>query len=241
VNDVMLAIVTGALGRDLRRRGVDVKDLELTAMVPVSVRSDEARGALGNQVAAVMAPLPVGIEDPVARLQAISRAMGKVKEGGQALGAQVLTDLTGFAPPTIMGQASRLVMRQRFFNLVVTNVPGPQIPLYMMGRQMLEMFPMVPLAPNQALGVAIMSYNGRINFGLVGDYDVMADLDQLARDFRASLAELADAGGVELSAPAKLAREGKNGNRPGRRVGHATVSAASPPAGGAAPPPPSVG
>ncbi|MEA2474153.1 MAG: diacylglycerol O-acyltransferase / wax synthase [Thermoleophilaceae bacterium] len=237
VNDVMLAIVAGALGRDLSRRGVDVDGLELRAMVPVSVRSDEARGALGNQVAAMMAPLPVGGKDPALRIQKISTSMKKVKESGQALGAQTLTELTGFAPPTIMGQAARLMVRQRFFNLVVTNVPGPQIPLYMMGRRMIEMFPMVPLAPNQALGVAIMSYNGRINFGLVGDFDAMADLEQLAKDFRASLADLAEAAGVELSAPAEASRTARNGSHPGREVGRATVSAASPPAGGPAPPP----
>jgi hypothetical protein len=167
--------------------------------------------------------------------------MRRVKDSGQAVGAQMLTELTGFAPPTIMGQASRLVMRQRFFNLVVTNVPGPQIPLYMMGREMLEIFPMVPLAGNQALGVAIMSYNGRISFGLVGDFDALSDLDQLARDFGASMAELADAAGVELRPPAELARAATNGSGPGRRVGQATVSAASPPAGGAAPPGPTPG
>jgi diacylglycerol O-acyltransferase / wax synthase len=203
VNDVMLAIVAGGLGRDLRHRGEPID--ELTAMVPVSVRSDEARGALGNQVAAMMAPLPVGQRDPVTRLEQISTAMKRIKDSGQAMGAQMLTELTGFAPPTIMGQASRLVVRQRFFNLVVTNVPGPQIPLYMLGREMIEVFPMVPLAPNQALGVAIMSYNGQINFGLVGDYDVMADLDQLALDFQESLAELAGAAGIELSGPAERA------------------------------------
>jgi diacylglycerol O-acyltransferase len=237
VNDVMLTIVTRALRRDLKRRGVEIDGLELRAMVPVSVRSDEARGALGNQVAAMMAPLPVGCEDPAACMQTISRAMERLKQSGQAVGAQVLTDLTGFAPPTIMGQASRLVVRQRFFNLVVTNVPGPQIPLYMMGREMTEVFPMVPLAPNQALGVAIMSYNGRINFGLVGDFDAMADLDQLARDFRASIAELAEAAGVELSAP-EAARSVRNGRRPQRKVGHAEVTAVSRSTGGAAPPGP---
>ena len=204
VNDVMLAIVAGAVGRDLRRRGVDVRGLELKAMVPVSVRSDEARGALGNQVAAMMAPLPVGCDDPVVRFETISAAMSRLKEGGQAVGAQVLTELTGFAPTTIMSQAARVVARQRMFNLVVTNVPGPQFPLYMLGREMTETFPMVPLAERQALGVAIMSYNGRINFGLVGDYDTMADIDQLAQDFRVSLAELAAAAGVELTAPERL-------------------------------------
>jgi WS/DGAT/MGAT family acyltransferase len=236
VNDVMLAMVTGALKRDLQRRGEDIE--ELRAMVPVSVRSEDARGALGNQVAAMMAPLPVGCSDPIVCLQTISRAMSRLKESGQAVGAQVLTDLTGFAPPTIMAQASRLVVRQRLFNLVVTNVPGPQIPLYMLGQEMLEIFPMVPLAPNQGLGVAIMSYNGQINFGLVGDYEVMADMDQLASDFRASIAELAEAAGVELSSPVEVAREKTNGSHPDRAVGQATVSAMQPPAGGAAPPAP---
>ncbi|MEA2349663.1 MAG: diacylglycerol O-acyltransferase / wax synthase [Thermoleophilaceae bacterium] len=219
VNDVMLAIVTGALARDLRRRGTDVRVTELKTMVPVSVRSDEARGALGNQVAAMMAPLPVGLEDPVDRFQTISASMRKLKEGGQAVGAKVMTDLAGFAPPNIMAQASRVAARQRFFNLVVTNVPGPQFPLYLMGREMIEAFPMVPLMDRQAFGVAIMSYNGRINFGLVGDYDVMADIDQLAKDFRASLLELAEAAGVELTVSEEARTRGRNGHRPRARVG----------------------
>ena len=104
------------------------------------------------------------------------------------------------------------------FNLVVTNVPGPQVPLYLMGREMTEIFPMVPLAERQALGVAIMSYNGRINFGLVGDYDVMSDLDQLAKDFRASLFELAEAAGVELTVSDEARARARNGHRPQARV-----------------------
>ena len=116
------------------------------------------------------------------------------------MGAQVLTDLTGFAPPNIMGQASRLMSRQRFFNLVVTNVPGPQFPLYLLGRRMLDPFPMVPLASGQGLGVALLSYDGRINFGLVGDFDLLWDLDDFARDVEDSLAELAAEAGVELRA-----------------------------------------
>jgi WS/DGAT/MGAT family acyltransferase len=227
VNDVMLAIVAGALGRDLRRRGVDVRGLELRAMVPVSVRAEEARGALGNQVAAMMAPLPVGLEDALGRFEQIGTAMRRIKESGQAVGAQALTNLTGFAPPNIMSQASRLVMRQRWFNLVVTNVPGPQSPLYLLGRELAETFPMVPLAERQALGVAIMSYNGKINFGLVGDYDVMADIDQLARDFRASLAELAEVAGVQLSMPEETKARTRNGHRPRRKVGTRETVAAS--------------
>ncbi len=198
VNDVLLSVVAGALGRHLRRRGVDTDGLELKAMIPVSVRSDEARGALGNQVAAMMATLPVRCEDPVTRLDVIREEMRHLKEGGQAVGAQMLTELSGFAPTTIMSQAARLVSRQRVFNLVVTNVPGPQYPLYLMGREMEDIFPMVPLAPNQGLGVAIMSYNGRVNFGLNADYDVVPDLEDLADDFGASLRDLADDAGVEV-------------------------------------------
>jgi len=200
VNDVVLATVAGALGKHLRRRGQNTDGLELTAMVPVSVRQDAERGALGNKVAAMMAPLPVWCQEPVARLDIVREQLKDLKSGSQAVGAQVLTDLSGFAPPNIMGQASRLMARQRFFNLVVTNVPGPQFPLYLLGRRMLDPFPMVPLASGQGVGVALLSYNGRINFGLVGDFDLLWDLDDLALDLEESLAELAEEAGVELRA-----------------------------------------
>jgi WS/DGAT/MGAT family acyltransferase len=200
VNDVVLATVAGALGKHLRRRGQHTDGLELKAMVPVSVRQDIEHGALGNRVAAMMAPLPVWCQEPVARLDIVREELKGLKSGGQAVGAQVLTDLSGFAPATILDQASRLMARQRFFNLVVTNVPGPQFPLYLMGRRMLDPFPMVPLARGQGLGVALLSYDGRINFGLVGDYDLLWDLDDFAADVQESLGELAEAAGVELHA-----------------------------------------
>jgi diacylglycerol O-acyltransferase / wax synthase len=200
VNDVVLATIAGALGKHLRRRGQNTDGLELKAMVPVSVRADVERGALGNRVAAMMAPLPVWCQDPVARLDIVREELKGLKSGGQAVGAQVLTQLSGFAPATVMGQASRVMSRQRFFNLVITNVPGPQIPLYLAGKRMIDTFPMVPLAKNQALGVALLSYAGRINFGLVGDYDLMQDLDEFTDDVRESLAELAAEARVELTA-----------------------------------------
>ncbi len=199
VNDVVLATVAGALGKHLRRRGHNTDGLELKAMVPVSVRADVERGALGNRVAAMMAPLPVWCQDAVARLDIVREELKGLKSGGQAVGAQVLTELSGFAPSTVMGQASRVMARQRFFNVVVTNVPGPQIPLYLAGRRMIDPFPMVPLAKNQGLGIALLSYAGRINFGLVGDFDVMWDLDDFADDIHDSLAELAAEAGVELT------------------------------------------
>jgi WS/DGAT/MGAT family acyltransferase len=184
----------------MERRGVEPPEA-LRAMVPVSVRSDAERGALGNRVAAMMAPLPVGEADARRRLATIAAAMQGIKRSGQAVGAQVLTDLAGFAPPTLMAQGSRLVSTERFFNLVVTNVPGPQFPLYLMGRELREINPMVPLAKGQALGIAIMSYNGRMNFGLLADWDAMPDLDEFAADLQASLAELASAADVTLHDP----------------------------------------
>ena len=202
VNDVVLATVAGALGKHLRGRGQNTDGLELKAMVPVSVRADVERGALGNRVAAMMAPLPVWCQDAVARLDIVREELKGLKSGGQAVGAQVLTELSGFAPATVMGQASRVMARQRFFNVVVTNVPGPQIPLYLAGKRMIDTFPMVPLAKNQALGIALLSYAGRINFGLVGDYDLLWDLDVFADDVEESLAELAAEAGVELTVAA---------------------------------------
>ncbi|MBA3864913.1 MAG: wax ester/triacylglycerol synthase family O-acyltransferase [Solirubrobacterales bacterium] len=190
VNDVILAIVAGGIGRYLRARGHDTEGLELRAMVPVSVRADEEHGALGNRITAMMAPLPVWAEDPVERLRVVTAEMGDLKSSGQAVGAEILTKITDFAPPTIASQAARLQPAQRFFNLVVTNVPGPQFPLYVLGRKMESIFPMVPLARRQALCIGIMSYNGQVNFGLIGDYDAMADLDSFALDLEAATAEM---------------------------------------------------
>jgi WS/DGAT/MGAT family acyltransferase len=197
VNDVILSIVAGGIGRYMRARGHDTEGLELRAMVPVSVRAAEEHGALGNRISAMMAPLPVWCEDPVERLHLMTTEMGDLKSSGQAVGAEIITKLTDFAPSTIASQAARLQPAQRFFNLVVTNVPGPQFPLYVLGRKMESIFPMVPLARRQALCVGIMSYNGQVNFGLIGDYDAMADLDSFALDLEAATAE------VIATAPAK--------------------------------------
>ena len=195
VNDVILAAVAGALGRYMRSRGHPTEGLELRAMVPVSVRTSEERGALGNRVTSMMAPLPVWCEDPKRRLELVRESMGDLKESKQALGASLLTQLADFAPPTIAGQAARLQSRQRFFNLVVTNIPGPQFPLYLMGRRMERVFPMVPLAKNQGVCIGVMSYDGQVNFGLIGDYDGFPDLEDLANELEASIDELIEAAG----------------------------------------------
>jgi diacylglycerol O-acyltransferase len=213
VNDVILAIVSGGIGRYLRARGHETEGLEMRAMVPVSVRQAEERGALGNRITAMMAPLPVWCEDPVERLRLTTERMGDLKSSGQAVGAEILTKMTDFAPTTLASQAARLQPAQRFFNLVITNVPGPQFPLYVLGRQMESIFPMVPLARRQALCVGIMSYNGQVNFGLVGDYDAMADLDSFALDLEAATEEMI------ATAPAK---------RPRTRVGTAKANGTAP-------------
>src|SRR5207248_11441337 len=126
--------------------------------------------------AAVWAALTVQIEHPTKSMRQISKAMEDLKQSGQAVGAQVLTNLAGFAPPTILSQAARLQARQRFFNLVVTNVPGPQFPLYVLARRLQVLYPVVPLARRQALGIAVMSYDGHLGFGLQRDHDALLDL-----------------------------------------------------------------
>ena len=190
VNDVVLATVTGALRDWLRSRGVRTEGLELRALVPVSTRGHDDHNTLGNQIAAMRGPLPVYIEDPVARLQAVKEAMDGLKTSKQAVGAEVLASVQNFAPPTILAQASRLNFSTRLFNLIVTNVPGPQFPLYAYGREMLDVFPVAFLPQNHALAIAIMSYNGAMNFGLLGDLDALPDIDLIAESITDRLAEL---------------------------------------------------
>ncbi len=213
VNDVLLAAVAGALGRYLRRTGTDTDELVLRALLPISVE--------GNEVAAAWAPLPVGIEDPRARAEAIAAELAGLSD--TALAAQELIELDGFAPATIISQAARMQARQRYFNVVVTNVPGPQMPLYLLGRRLDAIYPVVPLAANQALGVAIVSYMGRLGFGLLGDFDALPRLEEIAADLEASIEELSVAAGPRLPRatrrrPAKRgplpAAAGGNGGEP---------------------------
>jgi diacylglycerol O-acyltransferase / wax synthase len=193
VNDVVLATVAGALQKWLRSRGVQTEGLELRALVPVSIRARDEYHQLGNRIAAMRGPLPVYVEDPVARLQVVRHAMDGLKDSKQALGAEVLAGMQALAPPTIFAQASRLNFSTRLFNLLVTNVPGPQFPLYVLGRPLQDLFPVAFLPKNHALAVAIMSYDGGMDFGLLGDYDAMPDLERLGEMLSASLAELLDA------------------------------------------------
>ena len=201
VNDAVLTVVSGALRSWLQSRGVRTEGLELRALVPVSIRPKDAHHEFGNQIAAMRGPLPVYIDDPIARLGMVRSSMDGLKESKQALGAEVISGAQNFAPPTILAQASRLNFSTRLFNLIVTNVPGPQFPLYVGGSRLVSIAPVAFLPKKHALAIAIMSYDGSLSFGLLGDYDQMDDIDVLADALSDSIDEL-----LELSADAAAAQ-----------------------------------
>ena len=232
VNDAVLTVVAGALGSWLRDRGVRTEGMELRALVPVSIRAQDEHGTLGNRIAAMRGPLPVYVRDPVERLRTVQQAMGNLKQSKQALGAEVIAGLQDFAPPTLLAQASRLNFSTRLFNLIVTNVPGPQFPLYLLGREMETIVPIAFLPEHHALAVAIMSYNGKVEFGLLADYDAMPDLEDLGRHVEEALAELL-AAARKTAAPATQANGGGNSGQKRaaaeRKANGAKAGAADPP------------
>jgi diacylglycerol O-acyltransferase / wax synthase len=201
VNDVVLAAVTGALRAFLISRGLRTEGVELRALVPVSVRTEGEHHQGGNRIVVMRGPLPVYIADPLQRLRFVSHAMDGLKESKQALGAEVIAGVQNFAPPTILAQASRLNFSTRLFNLLVTNVPGPQFPLYVLGRKMLEAYPVAFLPENHALAIAIMSYNGQMNFGLLGDYDALPDVELIGEAIAEELATLVELARESVGAP----------------------------------------
>ncbi len=193
VNDVVLAVVSGGVREWLHARGIRTEGLEVRAQVPVSIRAKDEQGQLGNKLAVMRAALPVYLEDPEERLLKVRAQMRDLKESKQALGAEVISRFNDFAPPTLLAQAARINFSTRLFNLVVTNVPGPQVPIYLLGRELEDVFPVGFLPPHQALFVAIMSYNGGINFGLLADYDSMDDVEVIADGIERALADLGEA------------------------------------------------
>jgi len=221
VNDVVLTVVSGALRDWLRSRGVRTEGLELRALVPVSIRAQDEHHELGNRIAAMRGPLPVYVDDPVARLRVVRQSMDGLKESKQAIGAEVIAGAQNFAPPTILAQASRLNFSTRLFNLIVTNVPGPQFPLYVAGRRALDVFPVAFLPKNHALAIAIMSYDGQLNFGLLGDYDALPDIGAIADGLESAIAELVEIAN-EATAEAARVNGGSSGRlhaAPGSRSG----------------------
>jgi hypothetical protein len=192
----------------------------MRALVPVSVRVRDDRGSLGNKLTVMRGPLPVYINDPVARLRFVKKAMDGLKESKQAVGAATLAAVNELAPPTVLAQASRLNFSTRLFNLIVTNIPGPQVPIYVLGRRLQDLFPIAFLPTGHALAVAIMSYNGQIGYGLLGDYDALPDIDLLVEGLDQSLDQLLEAAQAKTSANGKRRTpRSSNGQRKSRPNG----------------------
>jgi WS/DGAT/MGAT family acyltransferase len=195
INDVVLAVISGALRSFLLCRGEPVTArTTIRALVPLSVRDEEVAPTNGAtpKVTAYLVDLPVGEANPVVRLHHISHAMRWHKESGQSVAADTLVRLSGFAPPTLhaLGARAASSFSRRLFNVVATNVPGPQVPLYVCGARMVEMFPVVPLAKQQALSIGVTSYDGGVYYGLNADRDAMSDVDVLAASVEESIEEL---------------------------------------------------
>jgi diacylglycerol O-acyltransferase len=197
VNDVSLAVVAGALRAWLHDRAVDTEGLELKALVPVSVRSEDEHGELGNKLTAMRGPLPVGISDPARRLRSVSAAMDALKASKQPLGAEAIWGLNDwfrdFAPPLLLEPTAAINFSTRLFNLLVTNFPGPQVPIYVLGRELVGVYPVGFLAHRHGLSIAIVSYNGQVDFGLLADRDSVPDVERIASYLSSSVQELASA------------------------------------------------
>ncbi len=206
VNDVVLAMVADATGRYLRLRGERTDGMWLRAMVPVSTRQASEAHALGNQVVAVFVDLPMFEMDPIHRLRVCHEAMSDVKNSHAAVGAGFLLGLGEFAPPTLHAMAARVAVNARLFNFLVTNVPGPQLPIYCLGSRLLGAFPFTPLAANHAYSVGVTSMDGWLNVGITADRDLLPDVDEVPALLLASLAELVDSAAAVSERAERLER-----------------------------------
>lgn len=193
LNDVVLATVAGAVRRFLVRRGVDVVPLDFRVMAPVSVRADSEHDMLGNRVSGWTVPMPIHESDPLRRLASIRATTEHLKDSKQALGASALTQVGEWTPSTLLALGARLAVTALPFNLIVTNVPGPQLPLYMLGARMLDNFGFIPLIDSLCLGVVLFSYAGKLCWGFTGELDLLPDLTDFAADIEASFRELSAA------------------------------------------------
>jgi diacylglycerol O-acyltransferase len=223
VNDVVLAAITNGFRELLLSRGEDVEGRMIRTMVPVSVRAESERGTYNNKVSAMFAELPVALEDPVERLGAIHEQMQDLKSSGQAVAAERLTALGGFAPGVLLALGGRVATRlpQNSVNTVTTNVPGPQHPLYLAGRRMMEAFPFVPLGGQVRIGVAIFSYDGGINFGVTGDLDSAPDIAILCAGIEDGMAQLLGKPTRASQKPlVKESAESENGNAESAKAAH---------------------
>jgi diacylglycerol O-acyltransferase / wax synthase len=203
VNDVTLTVVAGALRRWLLEHDVSVDGLELKALVPVSIRTENEHGELGNKLTAMRGPLPVGVDDPVERLRAVAVAMDALKASKQPLGAEAIWGLNDwfrdFAPPILLSPTAAINFSTRLFNLLVTNFPGPQVPFYVLGRELTAVYPIGFLAKDHALAIAILSYNGQVGFGLLADPDSVPDAERIVGHLVAAVEELTSA--AQIASP----------------------------------------
>jgi WS/DGAT/MGAT family acyltransferase len=195
INDTILAVIAGALRTWLQTRGLGVAQGDIIrAMLPISIAVPTAASghAGGNRVSATLVELPVGEADPAVRLQQISYQLAQLEEGSQFVGADAIVNIAGFGPPTLHALGARVgsTMSSRVYNLVITNVPGPQRPLYAAGSRMLAAYPCVPLTRNQALSMGLISYDGGVYVGLYADRDALPDLDVLVSCLHESAEEL---------------------------------------------------
>ncbi len=189
VNDVILSVAAGGLARFLADRGDELPDY-LVALVPVSIRRPDEKGELGNRIATILVRLPMRESDPARRLELIRAETARLKESEQARAASLIIQATGWTPPTINRVLADVIARPLVWNLVITNVPGPQMPFYLLGRRLLGVYPFVPLSPQgHALAIGVVSYDGGVFFGLSGDRDAIADIDDLAAAIEAALGE----------------------------------------------------
>ena len=224
VNDAVLAVVAGALQRFLHRRGVRTQGLDVRAGVPISRQGDDDTGPGASSMTQLVVELPVSVNDPVRRLTAIRLALATVKQSEQALGASEIAATEDFAPPNLLAAASRLDPSSRRYNILVTNVPGPQRPLYLLGRRMRAVFPVSFLPRGRALAVACVSYDGAINFGLIADYDAVPDIEVLVAGLEEALAELREA-----ATPARRPRRRAKGGPAKAPRGKASAAKAATP------------
>ncbi len=225
LNDVVLATVAGAVRRFLERRSLRVADIEFRAFVPVSLRKSDDHGTLGNRVAGWMVDLPIAERDPRKRLARIRETTTRLKESKQAAGSEILAEALEWTGPAIVRLAMRMAAQAGAFNMVVTNVPGPPHPLYLLGARMLEAYPLVPLSVNQGLGSALLSYAGKLHWGFNADWDLVPDLHDFVADVEAAFAGLSEA--ALTAPPLKRARQkaAPHGIRPAVPAGSAAVRA----------------
>ena len=189
INDVVLACVAGAVRSHLAAHRVPLEGIDFRAMVPVSTRQPEQQGKLGNRVSMLVAHLPVDEPDPRRRLERVIDETSHLKESGQAEGAEALEEIGDWTATGLLTRFARMSAERRSYNMVVTNVPGPQFPVFLSGARMTASYPLVPLFDNMALGVALFSYDGGLYWGFNADWDVVPDLHDfvlaIEREFEA--------------------------------------------------------